>query len=258
MPCLFLASKQTMEREVGPNSFGLETRPHKPYVDWLEIAVGYGLILATIWSAHPVRTYFGWLAVIWLVVVLLHSAQSITSLGLGLRGLRESLWAVGVVLLGIAVLVVCAAVLGTLHYHHNANSPFVPVVGYLTWSFMQQFILQNVFMARLLRLVRRPSVAVCIGGLLLSLAHLPNPLLVAATLFWGVCACWLFLHYRNLYAVALIHFLLGVSLAACVPSSLHHNMRVGWGYEHQHPVSYTVPSAAGASHPTQQLPKRAE
>lgn len=241
-----------MEREAGPNGDALENRSRSPFVDCVEIAVGYGLILATIWTALPVREYLGWLAVIWLVVTLLHDTQRIGSLGLGLRGLRESIWAVGAALLGIAVVVAFAAVLGTLHYHHNPKSPFIPVIGYLVWSFVQQFILQNLFVARLLRLLGRPWMAVFAGGLLLALAHLPNVLLVVATLLWGIWACWLFLHYRNLYVVGLIHFLLGVSLAACVPNSVHHNMRVGWGYAHQQ-VSYVSPNE-----PAQQLPKGVE
>lgn len=249
-----------MVTEARHNGHVLENGSRTPYADLIEIAVGYSLLLATIWSALPVRAYFGWLTVVWLIVALLRGAQRISSLGLGLRGLRKSFWAVGLALLGTSIIVACAAALGTLHYHRNIRSPFVPVVGYLIWSFVQQFILQNMFFLRLLRLLKSPALAVCIGGLLLSLAHLPNLLLVAATLLWGIWACWLFLHYRSLYTVGIIHFLLGVSLAACVPSSLQHNMRVGWGYTHQPEVYYAAPSVvgSGSSRPAQHLSSRTE
>lgn len=249
-----------MATEAGPRVHAPEDLPRSPYADLVEVAVGYALLLATIWSALPVRAYFGWLTVIWLIVVLLLGAQRVGSLGFGLRNLWDSIWAVGLALLGIAIVAVCAAALGTLHFHHNAHSPFIPVVGYFVWSFVQQFILQDLFFLRLLRLLKSPMLAVCSGGLLLSLAHLPNLLLVVATLFWGIWACWLFLHYRSLIAIGLIHFLLGVSLAACVPNSLQHNMRVGWGYVHQPEISYAAPTPAdsGRSAPTRYAQKRTE
>jgi membrane protease YdiL (CAAX protease family) len=163
-------------------------------------------------------------------------------------------------MLGVAIVVLCAAAAGTLHYNFNTQPYLPPMIGYFVWSFIQQFVLQNLFLSRLLNLLGRPSLAIFAGGLMLSMAHLPNLVLVAATLFWGVGACWLFLKYRNLYVVGLIHFLLGFSLAVCVPSSLHHNMRVGRGYAHYRDVSYSPMNLTGhaLSLELQQSCKRAE
>jgi hypothetical protein len=244
--------------KVARTGVDLEARWNNWGGDLVEIAVGYALILATIWTANPARRYFGWLAVVWLVIALLPGARRSGSFGLGLDGLRESLWAVGLALSGVTIVILCAAALGTLHYRYIVQ-PYPPI-GYFIWSFVQQFVLQNLFLSRLLRLLGRPSMAIWAAGLMLSMAHLPNLLLTVATLFWGVGACWLFFNYRNLYVVGLIHFLFGISLAVCVPSSLHHNMRVGRGYAHYRQVGDSPRNALGFGafrHP-RQLQKRAE
>ena len=194
----------------------------------LEIAVGYGLILATIWSVPPARAYIGCLLLFWVIKVLLPEAREGGSFGLGLSGIRESLWAVGLALSAFAITILCASALGTFHYHPVAK-PYPPFSGYLAFSLAQQFVLQNLFFLKLLRLCR-PGLAMGLAALMMSMAHLPNILLVVVTLLWGMAACWLFFRYRNLYVVGSIHFLLGVMLALCVPSSVQHNMRVGSGY----------------------------
>ena len=195
----------------------------------LEILVGYGLILATIWSVPPGRAFFGCMAAIWALAVLFPEARAGSSFGLRLGGIRESLWAVGLALSALAIAILCAWTFGTLHYRPVAR-PYPPFSGYLVFSLMQQFVLQNLFFSKLLRLLGSSSLAICAAALMMSMAHLPNPLLVIVTLLWGMAACWLFLHYRNLYVVASIHFLLGILLSICVPSSVQHNMRVGPGY----------------------------
>src|ERR1700692_2892881 len=178
----------------------LDEHSHNSQTNLVEIAVGYGLILATIWSALPARAIFGAMALVWVAVVILLEARMHTSFGPTLHGLRESFWALGFALALAALAILGAAALGTLHYHY-VPQPYPPMTGYLAWSFAQQFILQNFFLSRLLRLMARPSLAICVAGLMLSMAHLPNPLLVAATLLWGVGSCWLFFHYRNIYVV---------------------------------------------------------
>ena len=210
----------------------------------LEAAVGYGLILAAIWSAFPARAWFGCLAVLWLIVVLLPEARAGSNFGLHLGGIRESLWAVALALLVFGIGVLCAALLGTLHFHYVPR-PYPPMFGYLVFSFVQEFVLQNLILTRALRLLGRPPLAIGAAGLLLSMAHLPNLLLVFATLVWGLAACWLFFHYRNLYVVGFIHFLLGVAMAICVPASIQHNMRVGRSYLAYRQAQYAPLRTAG-------------
>ena len=89
-------------------------------------------------------------------------------------------------------------------------------------------------MDRLLRLGVDSSLAVIVAGVLFSAAHMPNLVLAAATLVWGIVCCALFRRYHNIWVLGLAQGLLGLSFAVCVPDSLHHHLRVGLGYLRYH------------------------
>ena len=55
-------------------------------------------------------------------------------------------------------------------------------------------------------------------------------MLVPATLIGGLVFCKLFRRYRNIYTLAVAQTILGMCLAAAVPNTVHHHMRVGIGY----------------------------
>jgi membrane protease YdiL (CAAX protease family) len=94
--------------------------------------------------------------------------------------------------------------------------------------------LQDYFLLRLLRILPNESAAAITVAVLFSAAHLPNLVLVVATLVWGIVACALFLGYRNLYALGLVHGILGLCVAISVPNAVTHHMTVGLGYLHYH------------------------
>lgn len=226
-----------------------------------EAAVGYTLILITLWSPAPVRYWVGLAAALWILGSLLLSGLDGPGRGFGLRALWRCSWAVGLALAAAAALIALAARLGTLHFDSHLSARRPPMLGYLLWSLIQQVILQCFIMARLLVLLRRPWIAIVTAALLFSAAHLPNPLLTLATLLWGLTACWLYLRYRSLLGVAAIHFVLGVCVAICVPASLHHNMRVGLGYIRYHvpsPRAHTLAPIAAGQVPAAAIPRSFE
>jgi membrane protease YdiL (CAAX protease family) len=65
---------------------------------------------------------------------------------------------------------------------------------------------------------------------LFAAGHLPNPILTPATLIGALFFCEMFRRYRSLYPIAIVHAILGLTLALTVPDSLLHHMRVGAGY----------------------------
>lgn len=203
--------------------------------DLIELAVGYALILATIWTANPTERILYWLALIWIVATSLASRAGWTALGLGLTGLLRSLWIVAAALLCASLAVFAASRMHALHRLHGPTPLLSHVWGYLIWAVMQQFILQSYFLLRLLRLLPGRAASVIAAATLFSLAHLPNPILTPITLLWGAASCALFLRYRNIYALGLAHGILGLCVAVTVPNSLHHHMRVGLGYYRYHP-----------------------
>jgi len=196
--------------------------------DLIELILGYGLIVGVIWTPERLQRIFSPLVLVLTLAVVLLRCRDRNELGFGTRGLVASLWILPASLALSALGVFVAAEIGTLHPLNRAD--FAHISGYVLWTIYQQFLLQDYFMERLLRLFENESVAVAVAGILFAAAHLPNLVLTAATLVWGIVSCVLFRRYRNLWALGLAQGLLGLCFAICVPEALHHHLRVGLGY----------------------------
>ena len=100
---------------------------------------------------------------------------------------------------------------------------------YAIWSLQQEFILQSFFFVRLESALGGRHAAVR-AALLFCIAHVPSPLLTVLGFIGGLIFCELFRRYRNLYPLGVVHAVLGLTIAATLPDSLLHHMRVGLGY----------------------------
>jgi membrane protease YdiL (CAAX protease family) len=200
-----------------------------------EILIGFALVLLALWSAGWLQWTLGGAAFAYIFFVTLRSRPSVEQLGLRVSGMRRALWIVALAAVAAAPAVWLSIRLGTFHAVFRNYAIEWGFLAYIAWALVQQFILQDFFLARLLRITTKPAPAVIAAGLLFALAHVPNPLLVAATIVWGVLACALFLRYRNLYVLGLAHAILGMCVAVAVPNQWHHHMRVGLGYLRWHP-----------------------
>lgn len=198
--------------------------------DSFELAICYALILLVIWTPRPTQRLVFWVAFAWILATTLVHRPDASTLGLRLPGLRSWIWITAGSLLFASLLVGIAFELQTLHRLHGAGSLRWHMAGYLLWAFEQQFILQDYFLLRLLRILPKQSAAVIAAAVLFSTAHLPGLVLTMATLAWGNVSCTLFLRYRNLYALGLVHGILGLCLAISVPDAVTHHMMVGLGY----------------------------
>ena len=196
--------------------------------DLTELILGYGLVIGIIWTPEHLQRFLSPIALIFTLSVVLARRQSRDELGLGWRGLIASLWILPAAIALATLSTFVAARIGTLHPLYKAD--FAHVSGYALWTIYQQFLLQDYFMDRLLRLLSNETAAVALAGTLFAAAHLPNLVLTAATLVWGILSCALFRRYRNLWALGLAQGLLGLCFAICVPDTLHHHLRVGLGY----------------------------
>jgi membrane protease YdiL (CAAX protease family) len=196
--------------------------------DLIDLILGYGFVVGVIWMPDHWQHIFSPIVLVLTLSVVVARRRSCDELGLGARGFVPSLWILPAAVALSALSVFLAARLGTLHPLYKAD--FIHISGYVLWTIYQQFLLQDYFMDRLLRLLSNESAAVTIAGVLFAAAHLPNPVLTAATLVWGIVSCALFRRYRNLWALGLAQGLLGLCFAVCVPDALHHHLRVGLGY----------------------------
>jgi membrane protease YdiL (CAAX protease family) len=202
----------------------------------LELTVGYTLILLAVWTPQPWQRLCYWSALSFLLLVLGLGSEDWHTLGLRLPASLRSLWLVGIALLVAGAAVALADKLHTLHLKGDPGSIVQHYWGYAIWAFGQEVLLMDFVLLRLLRLLRDSKTAVIAAAGLFALAHVPNPILTPATLIWGLVACLLFLHYRNVYTLAVMHAILGISIAATIPGPLNHNMRVGLGYLKYRPM----------------------
>lgn len=203
--------------------------------DLLEVTVVFALILVALWSGSAMQKLVGIATFCWIVISTLKSQATATSLGLRLSGIRRSLWIVCAALLFAALVVWIASRMHTLHvvlFHGFAVE--TSVLAYMLWALVQQFILQDFFLVRLLRLLPTRTVAVMVTAALFAVAHLPNAFLMVVTLLWGIAACALFLRYRDLYSLGVAHGIVGLCLGIAIPNAVHHQMRVGLRYLQWH------------------------
>lgn len=197
----------------------------------MELAIGYALILAVLWTPAPLQRKLYLLAAVFLLAASIRPGEDRRGLGLTLGHGRASALLVlfSVAVAGLSALL--ARHVGVLHAPLGLRGFANRFAGYALWSLVQQFLLQNFFLLRLRRLLPgRLSIAVWCSATMFAAAHLPNPVLTVFTLVWGVLACAAFLRHRNLWALGLAHAVLGIAVAVCLPGAATHNMHVGLGY----------------------------
>lgn len=236
--------------------------------DLVELVVGYALILAVIWTARPWQRWFYWAAIVWILAVVPGSFRE-REMGLRAAGFRRSLWVVGAALVTAAIAIFVATRLGTLHFPPSVGRFVLGFASYGLWSLVQQFLLQDLFLLRLVRITRSSALSVAIAVGMFTVAHLPNPVLTPASLLWGAISCVVFLRYRNLYTLGMAHAVLGITIAITVPGPVIHNMRVGLGYityrapHHRSQIAQTVSTdvwvrAEAATLRSETAPRRSE
>ena len=224
--------------------------PRSKRRDFIELAVGYVLILLVIWSPRHSQRPLYIAAVAWLLIITVISFDGWKPMGFRLSATPSSLWIVGAAILLATVSVLIAARLHTLNRPDGLMRFIQLYWGYTIWAGVQQFLLQDVFLLRLLRLLPTQTSAAIAATAMFSLAHLPNPVLTPITAIFGCAACLLFLRYRNLYPLAISHAILGICIALTIPGPVDHNMRVGLGYltYHQHHPVTPQPASLALPH----------
>jgi membrane protease YdiL (CAAX protease family) len=195
----------------------------------LELVLVYAAIQVALWTDGTVKAIA--IAAVWIGVFgsVLAERVSARKLGFGRDGLRASLWIMPAALGLLGVIVVIGWLCGSLH-GLAGEALWRRVAAYIPWAFAQQFAAQCFFFRRLETLRGNGVTTVLMTSLLFAGAHLPNPVLVPATLLAELLWTLAYRRYRNLYAISIAHALLAVAVAVAVPEAWHHHMRAGIGY----------------------------
>jgi membrane protease YdiL (CAAX protease family) len=203
--------------------------------DWvklIEVGLIFGLILVAVWTPQGrFNVNVCWTAAVATVVLSLRGHYSARELGLS----RPASGAVITIAAG-ALLAGLIAAIGVLSRSLGPSQPlpWMRAWQYGLWSLLQQFILQSFIYVRLESLFG--ALRALLGtSFLFAVAHLPSPVLTVLAFVGALFFCEMFRRYRNIYPLGLVHAALGLSIAASLPDSLLHHMRVGLGYLMYHP-----------------------
>jgi len=230
---------------VGPSAVSVLRGSRSPasWVHWTQIGILVLLLELALWTTALSREVFSLSALIWVLATSIVPGRSATRLGLTSSGFRRSIWVISASA-AVASLFVCTAwLLGGLHPAFGARTTSYAYLGYALWAVIQQFILQSYLFVRFESLFADSKKAVLACAILFAFVHIPNPVLTLATFAGGLAFCEMFRRYRNLYSVGIAHALLGIALAVSVPSTFHHDMRVGIGFIHPPAIPSIVPES---------------
>ncbi len=196
-----------------------------------QIVISFLFLEFAIWApTAEIRNRWAAIAATTILVLLLIDRPALQRLGLGLPNMFGASMVLGIGIATGAVMVILVRWLGG---QIPANPDWWPNLhlawGYAIWALIQEFILQSFFFTRFEELYGSPA-AVWMASTMFAAAHLPSPILTTATLVGALFFCEMFRRYRSIYPLAIVHAVLGLTMAAITPDSLLHHMRVGIGY----------------------------
>ena len=195
--------------------------------DSLQVGLIFALIMVAVWTPPGrVSTIVSLVATFCILWFAVRGRYSVRELGLSRPGSGA------MVILGSGILLIVAIVFAGWLLHDLGPAQPVPwrrAWKYAIWALEQEFILQSFFFVRLESLLGSRR-AVMAAALLFAAPHVPSPLLTGLSLIGGLLFCEMFRRYRNIFPLGLIHAAIGLTIAASLPDSLLHHMRVGLGY----------------------------
>jgi hypothetical protein len=211
------------------STWNLEVDSRRVFL-WAEVAIAFLLIESALWSVGPTQKVFSFAGMVAILGFTVANRSSLRELGLGMTGFWRSLVVVPIAIVVASGFVTLGAWAGTLRSLFGAGSVYVHAFGYGIWSLEQEFILNSFFYLVLEKLLGNSNRTALCAALLFSFAHIPNPILVPATLAGGLLFVQAFRRWRNIYPLGLAHAALGLSLALSTPDSWMHHMRVGLSF----------------------------
>lgn len=191
------------------------------------MAMGYGLILATIWTEKQVQRELYWITAAYFAITAVFA--------LWRKPLKppEAKFSFLVIALGAliaGVMIWIGAAFGTLHGLFGIRNAALHASSYVVWTVIQQYLQQEFFFVRIERFTQRGVFASLITAALFALAHLPNPVLTPITFVGGFILSELFRRYRSFVPLGIAQGFVGLALAVSIPDQAMHHMRVGLGY----------------------------
>jgi membrane protease YdiL (CAAX protease family) len=203
----------------------------KPFFNTVEIVLLYLMIQLYIWRWQFSHRELAWPLVLCLFATHLVHRETLESLGFRFDNFLESIRLCSLVSIPFWLLIVSVGfVSGRLWNSLAHHTVLLPALRYVLWAIFQQYGLQGVFHQRLRKLMTNPWLSSVFCAFLFMSLHFPNQILMFFTLSGGFALSWVYTKQPNIFALGIIHGLLGLLLSNCFPPEILHNMRVGPGY----------------------------
>jgi Type II CAAX prenyl endopeptidase Rce1-like len=196
-----------------------------------EILAVYAGILLYIWRwqyTHP----YAWIALL-AIVLLSHLLYRDRPKEMGLTT-HELASCARLMIPLLTVITVCALLYALWNREWVVRFPYrhewISFAGYTVWCSFQQYLAQSYFYRRLRQIIKAPHLSSLAVAIMFAGAHIPNPILMAATLAGGFIFAEVFSRCPNIWPLALVQAVAGFLIGILLPGSLIHGMRVGPGY----------------------------
>jgi membrane protease YdiL (CAAX protease family) len=177
-----------------------------------------------LWNLGWVQVAWGLASLACVIAITVTSPHTVREIGTGLTGFRRSCAVIpAAASIGI-VAVLLGAWGGSLHLARGL--PLWHAGVYAAWALVQEFLVQSFIFVRL-ETVFGSRRAIWGSAALFATAHVPNPLLMAATFVMGLFLTYWFWRHRNIYVLGVAHALLGLAVAVALPEAATHGMHVG-------------------------------
>ena len=98
------------------------------------------------------------------------------------------------------------------------------------WALVQQYALNGFINRRAQLVMGKGWQSVLVVALIFGLLHLPNPLLSLLTFVGGLIWAFVYQRHANLFALALSHSIISITLALAVSSKWLDSLRVGFKF----------------------------
>lgn len=198
---------------------------------WTRLIIAFSLLEWALWTSGQMQRIASLAFISWIIVTTIAQRRKLQELGLGLRGIRGAAIALPVAMIASGLIFTMAWMFGTLRPLYGSR-PLAHALGYALWATIQEFILNGYFFSTFEELLPRSRDAVIAAVAAFTLAHIPNPVLLAGTLLASTFFVLVFRRFRNIYPLGIAHALLGLTLALTIPDAWIRHMRVGISYYH--------------------------